>query len=537
MDIRNAVLILAGILNAVLGTFILFQKSKNSSHCWYAAAVFFAALWALSIFGFRTADSILYARAWMQLAYIAALLIGVNLFFFAFAFPDSGSPPLIYRLPLYILVGLLIFATASPDFFVADVFAVPGGREVTLLPYGKFLFAVFFSFFFFGAAAVLWRRFRVSGGILRAQYAYILGGILVPGIFGVIFNLILPFAGDHGLIWLGPLFLFLMVAAIGYAMLKHHLFDIKIIATELLIFSIWTFLFIRVLVANTIEQRLVDAGLLVLVIFFGILLVKSVYGEVKTREKIAGLADKLAAANEELKKLDEAKSEFISLAGHQLRAPLTVIRGYISLLLEGRFGKITEQAADGMKKVSISAEELVKLVSDLLDLSRIEAGRMKYNFQPILLDDVAGEVVRELEVNAKAKGIGLSFVSRNAAKTAVSADPDKFREIVMNLVDNAVKYTAAGSVAVELYPETYQDRGWLVLKVSDTGIGIKPSDIPALFAKFARTEEAKRVRADGLGLGLYFVKRIVDDHGGRLWVESPGAGKGSAFFVALPSAA
>lgn len=110
------------------------------------------------------------------------------------------------------------------------------------------------------------------------------------------------------------------------------------------------------------------------------------------------------------------------------------------------------------------------------------------------------------------------------------------REVVINLIDNAIKYTASGRVSAELYPERRDGKQYVTFKVTDSGIGVSPNDIRRLFTKFTRTEEARRIRADGMGLGLYLVKKVAEDHGGLARVESPGLGKGSSFFVSLPAA-
>lgn len=532
MDVRDAILATVVVLNLILGILILAQKHRSVSSRWYAAAVFFATCWGLSILGFRLASSVVAAQLWMRLAYISALLIGEMLFLFSFSFPTGAGLPRQYRFVWHLLSGTLIIGILTPSFFVKEVFSAPARYEVLLAVPGKISFGALFSFYFFGAMGVLWHYFRSSQGILRAQYIYILSGVLGAGILGVFFNLILPFLGNHSLIWLGPTFLSLMVAAISYAVLKHHLFEIKIIATEVLVFSLWIFLFVRLLTGEMLRQQLIDGTLLILVIASGILLIRSVLDEVKSRERIQALATDLSAANKELKKLDAAKSEFISIASHQLRAPLTIIKGYISLALEGTLGQISDQAKDAFGKVATSTNQLVKLMGDLLNLSRIEAGKIKYEFTQINVVESLKGIVGEFQNVAVKRGKKLELESTVDA-FFLKLDPDKIREVFINLIDNGLKY-ARSRVTVSLEGAYTGERQVLRFAVRDDGMGIAPQDLGKLFIKFSRTEEAQKADPNGLGIGLYFVKRVVEDHGGKVWAESEGPGKGSTFIVELP---
>ena len=233
--------------------------------------------------------------------------------------------------------------------------------------------------------------------------------------------------------------------------------------------------------------------------------------------------------------MDAAKSEFISLAGHQLRAPLTAIKGYASMVLEGSFGKIEESVHDALRRVIVSADHLVKLAADLLDLSRIEAGKFRYDFTVLDLSDIIKRGLQELEEVSKERGIAVEFIDENKEKLKIKADTDKMHEIVINLVDNALKYTKESTVVVKLEPVSLSVDKKLRLSVRDKGIGIPTEDLSKLFTKFARTDAAKKVRPEGMGLGLYFVKKIAEDHGGRAWAESEGLGKGSTFIVELPA--
>lgn len=240
----------------------------------------------------------------------------------------------------------------------------------------------------------------------------------------------------------------------------------------------------------------------------------------------------LASANAGLKRLDQTKSEFISIASHQLRAPLTVIKGYLSLALEGTLGQIPKQAKESLGKAAFSTEQLVKLVNELLNLSRIESGKIQYNFAVNDLDKIITEVVDEFKSQAKDKGVILRLKLEKLPPFMF--DRDKMRELVINYVHNAVKYTLKGNIDIQSEIVKKTTGQFVRFSVTDQGIGIDKEDVSRLFQKFTRTEQAKLSDPNGMGLGLYFVKRIAQDHGGNAWAESLGLGKGSTFIMEIP---
>lgn len=238
----------------------------------------------------------------------------------------------------------------------------------------------------------------------------------------------------------------------------------------------------------------------------------------------------LANANKQLQELDKAKSEFLSIASHQLYTPLTALRGYISMLLEGDFGEIDEKQRPILDILNTSALRLIDLIKSLLDISRIERGKLELNLVSADLAQMAMELVRDLVPNAAAKGLLLEFHQPPAPLPHVVVDQQRIRQVLLNFVDNAIKYTPQGRVDVFVEQEGKE----LVFKVQDTGKGITPEEISLLFNKFTRVGGAARFHTEGTGLGLYVAKQIVKEHHGDVGVTSPGDGKGSTFSVRLP---
>ncbi len=242
----------------------------------------------------------------------------------------------------------------------------------------------------------------------------------------------------------------------------------------------------------------------------------------------AYLYEELANANEKLKSLDALKTEFLSLASHQLRSPLTAIKGYASMVLEGDFGEINPQAKDAVERVFQSTMNLTKVVEDLLDVSKIEQGGMKYEMAPFNLCDISSDMTKDLSIVAEKKGLHLVFESGSASECMVNGDKEKVRQVVLNFIDNSIKYTKEGSITVAVHKINNK----ITFTVKDTGMGMTPEIKATLFQKFSRGDGA-RMNTGGSGLGLYLAKEIIEAHKGKVDVLSEGLGKGSTFLFEM----
>jgi signal transduction histidine kinase len=281
---------------------------------------------------------------------------------------------------------------------------------------------------------------------------------------------------------------------------------------------------------------LIRLTILLTAVFLAVFWIRLVRRGARAEKKIQELNGELTRLRGRTEGPDAAKAEVIAIIVHQLRAPLAVVRDYAALFLEGVLGPSSALAQQSMEKVHAATEHLLGVVTDLFEFSRLEGEGGAYATEDIAVDAIVADAMRELEAIAKAKRIALHFQNRTGGRRAVRADAAKIRQAVHHLIDNALRYTSAGRVHVELVPETVGSRPWLRLSVQDTGIGIQSADISRLFEKFSRTEEARRIRPDGLGLGLWAVKKVVEAHGGEVGAESAGLGHGSTFWVRLPIA-
>jgi len=230
----------------------------------------------------------------------------------------------------------------------------------------------------------------------------------------------------------------------------------------------------------------------------------------------------------EHKKLDEMRSEFVANVSHELRTPLTSIRGFLETLLDGAL-EDRDAARRFLEIISQETERLTRLVDDLLDLSKIEQRRVVHRWQEVNMADLAARVLSMFRPRAQEKEIELHG-RLPLDLPPVYGDPDMLAQVLINLVDNAVKYTPAGG-RVDVFAETVDGR--LAVTVADTGIGIPPESLPRIFERFYRVDKARSRELGGIGVGLAIVKHIVRAHGGKITVEST-PGRGSSFTFTLP---
>jgi signal transduction histidine kinase len=247
------------------------------------------------------------------------------------------------------------------------------------------------------------------------------------------------------------------------------------------------------------------------------------------QERVNHATSRLRVANRHLKELDQAKDEFLSLASHQLRTPLTTIKGYLSMILEGDAGKLSATQKEFTEYAFDGSERMVRLISDLLDVSRMSAGRFVIQPKATDVNEMMRSEVQQLQSHAEAKGLHLTLVAPAAPLPPVMLDENKTRQVIMNFVDNAIYYTEKGSVTALLSVKGNK----IHVEVRDTGMGVPPEAQKHLFSKFYRANNAQKSRPDGTGLGLFLAKRVIEDQGGSI-IFSSVLGKGSIFGFELP---
>ncbi len=239
----------------------------------------------------------------------------------------------------------------------------------------------------------------------------------------------------------------------------------------------------------------------------------------------------LRQSNKRLQALDATKDEFVSMASHQLRTPLTSVKGYLSMVLEGDAGEITQTQRQLLEEAFRSSERMVRLVSDFLNVSRLQTGKFVINRTAVDLSQLVAEEVANVDQVANTHKIKVSY-RRPARFPILYLDDTKIRQVIMNFIDNAIYYSPdANAVKIRLSVED----GEAVLRVIDKGIGVPLSAKKKLGTKFFRGDNARRQRPDGTGIGLFLAKKVIEGHGGTMIFESE-LDKGSTFGFRLPVA-
>lgn len=246
-------------------------------------------------------------------------------------------------------------------------------------------------------------------------------------------------------------------------------------------------------------------------------------------QKIDVATKELRSSNAQLRHIDEVKDEFMSMASHQLRTPLTSVKGYLSMVLEGDAGKINPQQKQLLEEAFNSSERMVRLISDFLNVSRLQTGKFIIEKAPVDLAKIAAQEVASLQVLASGHGLKVEF-QQPKSECMVNADEGKIRQVIMNFIDNAIYYSRPDTtikVTLEQVGSTYE------VVVIDTGIGVPKAEQARLFQKFFRATNARSQRPDGTGVGLFLAKKVITAHSGKL-IFSSIEGEGSHFGFSLP---
>lgn len=302
----------------------------------------------------------------------------------------------------------------------------------------------------------------------------------------------------------------------GLATLRYHLFEIKIILTEMLVGIMGIVITILFFLMPTVSLKLLTGVILLLFVVFGYYLIIAIHQEV--------------AQKEEIERISKLKSEFISIASHQLRTPLAAIRGYTSMLKDGDFGKIPTEASQAVSYIHESSVGMIKLVNSLLSVSRLEKGQVELKPEAVSVEKLVEESIRDVELLAKEKKIYLKYKKPKTPLPIISADPEKLKQAISNIINNACLYTLKGGITVNLTVKNNK----IIIQVKDTGVGIEKDDFSKIFKSFSRGKGSAELYTQGTGLGLYVAKSFVEMHNGKLSVESEGKNKGSTFTFELP---
>jgi signal transduction histidine kinase len=512
-------------LSLFFSTFLFLKKRSIQTGSLLVITLSFS-LWIVNeLAQWIAVDAWLVHFGWQMSALLQVILV-FSVIYFIYAFLYDKAPSFRVKLTgfLALLPILVLLPTTlnmeSFDFVECQSYNGVLWYYIYSLQTALTLFAVFLC-------VRKYRQTALPEGKRQTLYLAI-GTILLLGMF-VTTN----FLGDTTLVYevnlIGPLGMALFIALMSYMIIRFKAFNVKLFAVQILVATLFFIIFAALFIRNVENVRIITFITLILTTIAGYFLIGSVRKEIEAKDLIQKQKDQLEKANLRLQELDIQKNEFLSFATHQIRSPLASMKGYASLILEGDVGPISEDMRKMAQTILTSANTLARVVEDYLNITRIELGTMKYDMKQIDFAELVNEVVNEQKPSIEAKGLSFSVSFDDTQSYPIRADVDKFKQVLMNTVDNSLKYTATGSLSIRL--EKNAAHGLIHLSVTDTGVGIAHDVMPKLFRKFSRASNASEANIHGTGLGLFIAKEVVVAHGGRIWAESEGEGKGSTFHV------
>ena len=511
------------VLSLLFGVYVFWKDKKSlASRLLLAISTSFA-LWVLTILVLWVASyNTILMFAW-QMNPLVEILIFVFAIYLTYVFIDPERRDISNKLK-----GLLMLIVLPVVLLLPTRFNISGydlvSCEGILGPVWDYMY-IFEIISVFWIADICLDKYRQ---LRRKQILVMMAGMLAFLVLFIGSNVAGEVLERQEISFIGALGMVLFLGFLGYLVIRYKTFNIRVIGANALVLVLWILIGSILFVAVSPLTRIVVAVTEIVAIIFGLILIQSVKKEVRQREEIEELAVGLEAANARLKELDQQKTEFLSLASHQLRAPLTAIKGYSSMLLEGSFGPLAEKARHAVDIVFTSSQKLVMVIEDFLNITRIELGQIKYEMAETDLKKVLEQVATEMGPTAEKRGLALKLNIMPGDYLA-KVDSGKISQVFANLIDNAVKYTKEGEVKVQLVKIKDKIR----LSVTDTGIGLDKETKAKLFQKYSRAYNASQTNIGGTGLGLYVAKQLVEAHGGKIWAESDGVGKGSTFVVEL----
>ncbi len=526
IHVSQVVELLVIAINASLGFYILVRERPNKVSVAYFCMVMSLSFWVFASAFSDISTDLVSALLWARLAIVGPFLFPA--FFVYFSYYFSGRNFSNKNKLVVVAIPLICLTTLNTSFNIAEVEKRSWGTDY--VPGPLYLVLLIYLILYFTLAIRTLLLSSKNKPELKSQARLIYTGTVLFVVIGILTNLILPSFGYAEASSYGPSVGIFFAIFSMYAIIRHHLFDIQVIAAEVFTGTLSMLLLVYIFFASSGFDYVVRTLIFIFVVIFSYLTVRNMLREINDKERLANLSSDLEKANNKLQKLDKTKSEFLSIASHQLRTPISGIKGYLSMLLEGDFGKVEDKPKEIIKSIYDNTERLNGLVNDFLDVSRIERGKLVMERQMTDISEMVESIVSNFQPVAAGKKLKLEYTKPAIAIPKINVDPNKLRQVILNLVDNAIKYTQKGSVRVSL--DGLNDR--FRVCVRDTGVGLEPDEVKHLFKPFVRAQDASKSNATGSGLGLYVARKIVQYHGGKVWAESEGKSRGSTFCMEVP---
>ncbi len=531
-DTINTLLAIIFLFNLALLLPILRNIRNNIQTFVYAVNIITILLWLVTMIGYRSENQ--YFETWLRSLYVAAIFIGVTYMQFTFFYPLRMKHAKYYIYFINFIAFCTAYLVTLTDTIITRGVATTEGEPHIIFGewYPLYIFIILVPFVtgFARHAYVILKH--------KSKVLYLLVGYFISANIAFVTNLMLPWAGVFILNWVGQFFTIVMVSFTTYSILKFNVMNMRFFAVNVGVTLLLIITFSQILFADSNRNLLVSGVVFLISLITGGYLIilsknerKSLDHTMLLNTKIKKINEELENANEQLTSLDKLKSEFISLASHQLRSPLTVIKGYASTLTDGVVGEMNDKQKEIVRHIYASAQGLASVVEDFLNVTKIEQGGMKYVFDKVDIKQIVEDLASDMKLVAEDKHLTFITATDIQGDCFISADGLKLKQVFLNLIDNSIKYTKQGFVKVTLTKN--ENEKTFTFAVADSGIGLTEETKKKLFTKFGRGE-GSILNTGGSGLGLYLAQEIIKAHQGEMVVTSDGEDKGSSFSVVLP---
>ena len=504
----------------ILGFSVYFSDRKSITNVTFLLFTLLTAIWSITNYLYYSVGSIPLAFVLIKIVICIGVWHAFTFFQLFYVFPSEKYRfSKIYKYCLVPIAAITSIVNLTPLVF-SRIAEVQDGR-ISKIENGPAiaLFGIIITAFIILGIILLIKKILSSQGTVQKQFKEISIGVVLTFSLILIFNFVFPaLLNNARFIPLSSVFIFPFIFFTSYSILRHKLFNVKVAAPAILIFALAIVSFLDIIYSKgDVSLILFRSGVFVLILMFGILLLKGVAREISLREQ-------LQVAN-------EGQSNLIHIMNHQIKGYLSKSKNIFAELMTTDYGEIPKEAKPLVQEGFDSLNEGVKFVQGVLNGSSAESGQLVYNMLPLEFGHLVSEVVDNEREHAESKGLKLDL-RVDEGEYNITGDIIQLKESVLNLIDNSINYTPSGSISVRLAP--YGKK--VLLSVKDTGVGIAPEDKPKLFTKGGRGRDSLKINVNSTGYGLAFVKAVIEAHKGRVWVESEGVGKGATFFAELPRA-
>lgn len=511
------------IFNTIFGIFIFRQNKSNIlNKILFFISIFFS-LWILNIFlqWIAIQNKIIYV-AW-ELTAIFELPIFLLSIYLIENFIDQKDIHLrikkIFLFILFLPVLLLLLTKFNINSYDYEQCQGVVG-QLWIYIYGVELFSIIWV----AVAGILYRKRNLIDPQYGRKIIILTLGIVLFLSFFSLSNIVGEILKIYQINLIGPIGMVVFLGLVAYLIVKYNTFNAKLFGAQVLIASLVLFIGSQFFFIKETVNYILTTITFIITVIFGYLLIKSVRKEIEQKEQLAQL-------NNELQSTIQQRESLVHLVTHKVKSSFTRTKYIFAGMLDGTFGEIPPEITKRAKQGLESDDMGIKTVDLVLNASNLQKGAVKYEMATTDLKSLIDKSVAEKRVEAESRGLKVESTIKDDAYN-IFGDAFWLKEAINNLLENSIKYTKEGAIAIGL--EKHEKK--IIFSVKDTGIGITDEDKKNLFTEGGRGKDSVRVNVDSTGYGLYSVKLIIEAHNGKVWAESEGPGKGSVFFIELPTA-